>query len=173
MRPMEFTFPVPPSVNHYWRRSRWGGMLICREGRAYRNIVAVTVIPVKRLLPLAGRLKIRIRFHPPDNRRRDLDNVFKALLDAMEHAGVYDDDSQIDHLSISRADIDERKLGGVVVTIETMPPVQPADRLIMGERDGQVRASAGTQPPAETVPRAHGRSHRREDTKGDVAHAGR
>lgn len=38
----------------------------------------------------------------PDKRKRDLDNVAKATLDALQHAGLYDDDSQIDELRIVR-----------------------------------------------------------------------
>ena len=39
---------------------------------------------------------------PPDNRRRDIDNVQKALLDALQHGGAYADDSQIVRLSIEK-----------------------------------------------------------------------
>jgi len=46
-----------------------------------------------------------VTLHPPDRRRRDLDNAMKALLDSLEHAGVYDDDSQIDDLRIVRGGI--------------------------------------------------------------------
>jgi crossover junction endodeoxyribonuclease RusA len=42
---------------------------------------------------------------PPDRRRRDLDNLAKPTLDALEHAGVYEDDSQIDLLIIRRQDV--------------------------------------------------------------------
>jgi crossover junction endodeoxyribonuclease RusA len=42
---------------------------------------------------------------PPDRRRRDLDNLAKPTLDALEHAGVYEDDSQIDLLIIRRRDV--------------------------------------------------------------------
>ena len=38
----------------------------------------------------------------PDKRRRDLDNLLKATLDSLTHAGVWSDDSQIDALSIRR-----------------------------------------------------------------------
>lgn len=53
---------------------------------------------------MAGRLAILVEAYPPDRRRRDLDNLFKALLDAMQYAGVYLDDSQADRLTIARRD---------------------------------------------------------------------
>ena len=42
---------------------------------------------------------------PPDRRRRDLDNLQKPLLDALQHAGVYEDDSQIDLLVSRRREL--------------------------------------------------------------------
>jgi crossover junction endodeoxyribonuclease RusA len=52
----------------------------------------------------------------PDRYRRDLDNVCKAMLDALGHAGVYQDDSQIDRLEIVRGAV--RAPGAAVVMIE-------------------------------------------------------
>ena len=51
------------------------------------------------------RLAVQIDAHPPDKRARDLDNMLKAPMDAMQHAGVYDDDSQVDMLTIRRCAI--------------------------------------------------------------------
>ena len=51
---------------------------------------------------MRGRLSMTMTLFPPDKRRRDLDNAFKAPLDALAHAGVYEDDSQIDVLTIRR-----------------------------------------------------------------------
>ena len=48
------------------------------------------------------RLIVTIEAYPPDKRKRDLDNILKSLLDALQHAGMYPDDSQIDVLSIAR-----------------------------------------------------------------------
>ena len=49
----------------------------------------------QRIKPLLGPLAVRMEIHPPDQRRRDCDNVQKSLLDALQHAGVFWDDSQI------------------------------------------------------------------------------
>ncbi len=40
-------------------------------------------------------LAVRIEIHPPEERRRDCDNAQKAILDALQHAGAFWDDSQI------------------------------------------------------------------------------
>lgn len=97
---MEFELPYPPSINHYWRRvgSR---TLISREGRRFRGRV-IAILAAMGIRPISGRLAMSVEVYPPDNRRRDLDNVFKALLDAMQHGGAYDDDSQIVRLSIEK-----------------------------------------------------------------------
>ena len=42
---------------------------------------------------------------PPDLRRRDLDNLLKPTLDALQHAGVYEDDSQVDLLMTRRGGV--------------------------------------------------------------------
>ena len=56
-----------------------------------------------RIKPLQGRLAMAIELYPPDKRRRDIDNVLKATLDALQHGGAYADDCQIDYLTISRS----------------------------------------------------------------------
>ncbi|EES6198012.1 RusA family crossover junction endodeoxyribonuclease, partial [Escherichia coli] len=58
-------------------------------------------------LSLSGRLAIKIIAEPPDKRRRDLDNILKAPLDALTHAlthaGLLMDDEQFDEINIVRA----------------------------------------------------------------------
>lgn len=99
---VEIILPWPPSVNRYWRTVR-GRMLISREGRAYRLAVVDRIIRHRSLrIPCAGRLAVSIVASPPDRRRRDLDNLLKAPLDALAHADVYQDDEQIDSLTIER-----------------------------------------------------------------------
>ena len=93
---MTFELPWPPSVNHYWRRVG-ARTLISRGGRAFRERVC-SILAARGVAPLNGPLEVTIELFPPDRRRRDADNVQKALLDALEHAGAFHDDSQIVHL---------------------------------------------------------------------------
>lgn len=51
---------------------------------------------------MIGSLGIVILASPPDRRRRDLDNILKALLDSIAFAGVVEDDSQFDAICIVR-----------------------------------------------------------------------
>ena len=117
---VELILPWPPSVNHYWRSPSTGKLagrhLVSEKGRQYRESVACHVSMEGAARRLPGRLEVIITLHPPDRRRRDIDNSMKSLLDALGHAGVYEDDSQIDRLHIVRQW--GGKPGTVVVRIE-------------------------------------------------------
>ena len=119
MTPIEFTLPWPPSVNHYWRNFR-GRMVIGERGRAYRRD-AIASIRQQRIPAdgVGGPLSVRVHAFPPDRRRRDLDNLQKALLDAVVAAGVIEDDSNIDELQVVRGKVQS---GGMVwVRIQPYP----------------------------------------------------
>jgi crossover junction endodeoxyribonuclease RusA len=94
----EIVLPWPPSMNKYWRTYQ-GRMLISQEGRAYREAV-IALLMERKVKPIAGKLIVEIQAWRPDNRIRDLDNLLKATLDSLTHAGVYNDDSQIVDLRI-------------------------------------------------------------------------
>ena len=98
---IEITLPWPPTVNTYYR-SVGGTVKISEKGRAYAKAVADQVLIQRAAKQLAGRLQVHILAYPPDKRKRDLDNLFKSVLDALTHAGVWLDDEQIDALSIRR-----------------------------------------------------------------------
>jgi len=97
---IELELPYPPSANHYYRRLG-PRTLISREGRRFRERVCA-ILAAKILRPFDGPIAVQVDVHPPDRRRRDLDNTQKALLDALQHGGVYRDDSQIESLTIVR-----------------------------------------------------------------------
>jgi len=96
------TLPYPPSVNHYYRRVG-PRTLISRAGRRYRERVVAALAALK-VPTMDGRLHLEIEFYPPDRRRRDIDNVQKALLDALQHGGLYEDDSQVVELRARKCD---------------------------------------------------------------------
>ncbi len=106
------TLPWPPSVNRMWRSVR-GRNILSAAGRDYReNGLKVVSAQAPRCWPAEVRLSVSISVYPPDRRRRDLDNMPKAVLDLLTHAGVYVDDSQIDRLEIVRR---ENHPGGRVI----------------------------------------------------------
>lgn len=106
----EIVLPWPPSMNRYWRSVPGKGVLISADGRDYR----ASLIQMARAQkwPSFGdaRLTVEIEAWMPDKRKRDLDNLLKAILDALTHAGVWNDDSQIDDLRIHRAPL----MGGML-----------------------------------------------------------
>lgn len=99
---MKFTLDYPPSVNNYWTRTK-RGMRLTDEARAYKKAVDWQ-LKAMRLTKLTGKLKGVFKVYPPDRRRRDLDNVLKALLDATEGI-AFDDDYQIHVLVVERCKV--------------------------------------------------------------------
>jgi|10_taG_2_1085330.scaffolds.fasta_scaffold30739_2 crossover junction endodeoxyribonuclease RusA len=110
--------PWPPSVNTYWRYGK-GRFYISKKGIAYRDQVILNCMQAKLFKKmLLGTLSVSIWAYPPDKRHRDIDNLLKAVLDALEHAGVYKNDNQIATLVISRRG--KVKGGSLQVTIHAI-----------------------------------------------------
>ena len=106
--------PYPPTVNHYWGQ-RGKARFVKSEGLAFRAAVLAEFYRMRRQGFGAARLRVDIVACMPDKRRRDIDNLSKATLDAMAHARVYEDDSQIDDLRIHRGPC--KKGGGLIVEL--------------------------------------------------------
>lgn len=99
MEMIELTLPWPPSVNHYWKM--WQGRIVVgTEGKKYRKAVMDQILIQRGIKSIQGKMKVTIEAWRPDNRRRDLDNLLKATLDSLTHAGLYYDDSLIVDLRI-------------------------------------------------------------------------
>lgn len=105
---LELDLPFPPSTNTYWRHCR-GRHFISPKGREFRELVG-DIFHQSGGIKQHGFLALFAVGWPKDKRKRDLDNHFgKALLDALQHAGAYDDDSQIVALS-SRWDMENGEI---------------------------------------------------------------
>lgn len=96
----EFELPWPPSVNHYYRHVG-AKVLISRDGRKYREMI-VSRFRSKNIEPFRCPVELSIELYPPDNRRRDVDNSLKCLLDSFTCGGLYEDDSQIRKITITK-----------------------------------------------------------------------
>lgn len=94
----ELEMPFPPSVNVCWR-AVGGRSILSARGRVFRRDA---IRACGDAAGIAGPVTVKIYLYPPDRRRRDVDNYAKAILDALVHAGVLEDDSQIDRLVMMR-----------------------------------------------------------------------
>lgn len=103
---LRLILPYPPSANRQWR-SPGGQVKLSQAARAFRQNVYAAVVD-QRAGSLSGRLVYSVTAHPPDKRQnRDLDNVaFKAVLDALEAAGVIPNDSQVVELHAYWGNVD-------------------------------------------------------------------
>jgi len=119
--------PWPPSVNHYYRAIarrkvfrgfvKWIGVnVLSVEAREYKKAVQSSLFGVRSMGSV--RLSAEIYLHGPNRRKYDISNRVKAIEDALENAGVFDNDNQIDRLIVERGEI--RKGGAALVHLEVM-----------------------------------------------------
>ncbi|QDT62424.1 Crossover junction endodeoxyribonuclease RusA [Stieleria bergensis] len=122
----KFKLPFPPTINTYWRHVGQR-VLISRRGRNYRKQV-MEYLQTRDIKTLTGPLSVNIELYTPDRRRRDVDNVLKAILDSLQWGGVYEDDTQIFRLAIEKI----------------LPEVKPKGRL---KRRTRAEIEAGVELP--------------------------
>lgn len=90
----------PVSVNHLYSSARSGRRRITAKGWAWKDTVCYIA---KQALekPCTGPVILEITYIFPDNRRRDVTNYDKAILDALKGV-AYDDDNQIVSIAIHK-----------------------------------------------------------------------
>jgi len=127
MNEIVLTIPYPPTVNHYKRIGRTittkrGKIVQTRVNtdatkRFYYEVWALSRGKVKESLGEAL-IKLKLDIYPPDKRKRDIDNIIKPTIDSLMNSGLFNDDSQICLLVVTRCPIIES--GQVIVTISPL-----------------------------------------------------
>lgn len=122
----------PPSCNNIWRRVG-GHTTLSRAALEFRRAMCaeLTALRARKKIPrepITCLVLVTMAFFPPDRRRRDPDNLLKAPLDALTHARVWLDDSQV--RIISGGLCAPVKGGGLLIRIadlgeEWEPPTWP------------------------------------------------
>lgn len=129
MTKVEITLPWPPSVNTY---KRPGKLTVTRTGKIYQpriNTIETQTyfyqvwMKVRHLKATeglksfdSGTISIEVDAHPPDTKKRDIDNICKVLLDSLVHGKLIHDDSMVARLLVQRCSIIPK--GKVVLRIE-------------------------------------------------------
>jgi crossover junction endodeoxyribonuclease RusA len=108
----------PPSVNTY---KRPGKLSITKTGKIYQP--RVNTIETQRYfydvwLKVrhqklteglksfdSGTISVEVDAHPPDAKKRDIDNICKVLLDSLVHGKLIADDSMVARLLVTRMNI--------------------------------------------------------------------
>lgn len=105
--------PYPVSVNNCWFRSK-KGVYLNPKIKIYRHEVWAIMFVTERFNDKKIRLEIDV--YPPDKRHRDIDNICKVAIDSLQHAGVFNDDSQVHQLYVEKKE--HVKFGKLKITIK-------------------------------------------------------
>lgn len=111
----------PPSGNHRVTPRARSKRLTNKESyRAWMAREVGSIIVQRPHRFNAGeRLEVLLHVYPPDRRRRDLDNLLKAILDVLAHAGVFKDDFQVWDLRIVRKGIENKgRVQALITSLE-------------------------------------------------------
>jgi len=103
MPTLELTLPYPPSVNTYWGFHGHRRFLTPKAVDFKKAVAHWVSLSAKKFGN--ARLEVTIISHAPDRRARDIDNIVKPTLDALVQAGLFDDDSQVDLLTVKRGNV--------------------------------------------------------------------
>lgn len=150
----EITLPWPPSINTYYGqrvvRAKTGPMagkyiatpFLTERARQYREDVLKLSLG-RKCISSGSALAVHVLCYPPDKRSRDLGNLDKGLMDALQHAGIIRNDYDYWDYRFTRQCLSAPP-GRVVVriwpiNIATMADSQPGDDPLETTLDKAVR----------------------------------
>lgn len=114
----------PPSVNNYYVKTQ-RGVFISQKGKKFRDqLIRDAHEQLGGMLPIPERVRLEVVAWVPDARKRDLDNLLKPIQDAMIHANLLVDDSQIDQTFIYRG-VKIAPAGALYIRVSEAAPCIP------------------------------------------------
>lgn len=126
---LHLTLPWAPSVNNYWKPfmrpgMSWPMLRLTPGARYYRGAAIVALRKITGATKYEAwkqPVRIDIELRPPDRRKRDIDNNLKPILDSLTFAGVWDDDSRVDEMTVSRGRVIDGGSVSIIVTALDQP----------------------------------------------------
>jgi Holliday junction resolvase RusA-like endonuclease len=97
----ELDFVIPPKSNRYFHTGRKYVFIPSRIREAVEDAILI-LKSMYNSKPIDKPVVVEITYAFRDNRKRDLDNLTKTLLDVLEDAGILDDDKFVYKLSIEK-----------------------------------------------------------------------
>jgi crossover junction endodeoxyribonuclease RusA len=98
------TLPFPKSVNGTFKRHN--GSHLSEAYKAWRDEAGAMLLQ-QRPKAVPGKVRVEMLLKAPDRRLRDIDNLFKGVLDLLVKHGVIDDDNNRFVRGVSAEWVDE------------------------------------------------------------------
>ena len=115
------TIPFPPTLNHNIGR-RGGRYYQSGEYKSFLTQVSwLWLKAVPRDWNKEARYSVVVELIYNTQRRYDVDNRVKPILDALTHAGTWNDDAQVDEILVVRGEVDKER-PRALVWIEARKP---------------------------------------------------
>lgn len=115
------TIPFPPTLNHNIGR-RGGRYFQSGEYKSFLTQVGwIWLKAVPRDWSKESRYSVVVELIYNTRRRYDVDNRVKPILDALTHAGTWNDDAQVDEILVVRGEVDKER-PRALVWIEARKP---------------------------------------------------
>jgi crossover junction endodeoxyribonuclease RusA len=116
--------PYPPTSNHNTMpgkgKKRKVRRILSPKYRAWRDTAEDEINRLSDGLAVHGPYNIQYVVERPDNRRRDVENIPKSISDALQAAGVIEDDADCQRSVVQWANAAPHKGARVWVTIEAV-----------------------------------------------------
>ena len=98
MEKIYLVLPFPPSVNRLWRTTRTGGMHRSAKYMEWKRHAEWAILQQAKGRKITGPYRLTVNLVRPDKRKRDIDNLFKAVSDSLVHMGIIESDHLCERL---------------------------------------------------------------------------